>query len=204
MSQWTEIADDQTLAIVTQALNENGIATEVVETGADAKARVLELIPKQSQVMTMTSVTLDSQGITEVLNDESQYQSVKAMLSAMSDPADQLRKNQLGAAPEYAVGSVHAVTHEGEVLIASNTGSQLPAYLYGAEHVIWVVGAQKIVKDEAEGLQRIYEHILPLERERALKAYGLTSSNPNKVVLFKKEIKPNRIHLIFVKEALGF
>ena len=54
---------------------------------------------------------------------------------------------KLGATPDLAIGSVHAVTEDGHVLIASNTGSQLPAYVYAAGKVIWVVGAQKIIKN---------------------------------------------------------
>ena len=41
------------------------------------------------------------------------------------------------------LGSVHAVTENGEVVVTSGTGSQLPAYLYGAAHVLWIVGTQR-------------------------------------------------------------
>ena len=55
------------------------------------------------------------------------------------------------------VGSVHAVTEQGQVPIASASGSQLASYVLGASHVIWVVGAQKIVRDLEEGLRRVRE-----------------------------------------------
>jgi hypothetical protein len=51
------------------------------------------------------------------------------------------------AAPDWLVGSVHAVTAEGALLIASATGSQLGLILSGAGHVILVFGGQKIVPD---------------------------------------------------------
>jgi hypothetical protein len=89
------------------------------------------------------------------------------------------------------------------VLIASNTGSQLPAYVYGARHVIWVVGTQKIVKDVSEGMQRIWEYCLPLEDERAREAYGVGSA-VNKLLIIHGEVRPNRITVIFVKAVLGF
>jgi hypothetical protein len=50
---------------------------------------------------------------------------------------------KLGASPDFTVGSAHAVTETGTVLVASLTCSQLPAYDYGASTLIWVVGAQK-------------------------------------------------------------
>ncbi len=95
------------------------------------------------------------------------------------------------------------MTQTGQVLIASNTGSQLSPYAYGARHVVWVVGTQKIVKDFAEGLQRINEYSLPLENERAQQAYG-KGSNVSKILIVNKEVQPGRITIILVKEKLGF
>jgi len=89
------------------------------------------------------------------------------------------------------------------VMIASATGSQLPAYVYGSSHVIWIVGSQKIVKDMEEGLKRIYEYVFPLENERAMKAYGM-GSGVNKLLIVNKEVSLGRITIIIVKEKLGF
>ncbi len=102
------------------------------------------------------------------------------------------------------VGSVHAVTENGQVVVASNTGSQLPAYAYGSQNVIWVVGTQKIVSDLDAAFNRINEYVLPLEADRARKAYGVEGSNVSKLLILNKEINPNRIKLIFVNENLGF
>ena len=110
---------------------------------------------------------------------------------------------KLGAAPEWVVGSVHAVTEEGAVLIASASGSQLPAYAFGSSHVIWVVGAQKLVKNFDEGIKRLYEYSFPLEDERARKVYGM-GSGVNKILVINKEWMEGRITMIIVKEKLGF
>src|SRR5260221_3452578 len=135
------------------------------------------------------SYTLDAIGVTQEINESGKYKSVRKEFEKI----DETEKRHLGAAPDWTIGSVHAVTEDGKVLIASNTGSQLPAYVYGANHVIWVVGAQKIVKDFDEGLKRIYEHTLPLESERAHKAYGVEGSFVSKILVINKEIKPDRI-----------
>ncbi len=110
----------------------------------------------------------------------------------------------LGAAPEYTVGCVHAVTEDGQIIIASNTGSQLPAYTYSSPHVIWVVGTQKIVKNVAEGMARINEYVLLKESERVKIVYGMEKSNVSKLLIISKEITPGRLTIIFVNEALGF
>jgi L-lactate utilization protein LutC len=205
MKKWDRLADEKTIENTVAALKANGIDAQVVENRQEAKRKVLELIPESSEAMTMTSVTLDTIGLSEEINKaDSRFRPVRDKLYAMDRNTQVQEMNRLGAAPEFAVGSVHAVTEDGHVLIASNTGSQLPAYSFGALHVIWVVGTQKIVKNTDEGIKRIYEHSLPLESERAKKAYGVPGSAVNKILIINNEIQPGRIKLILVKEKLGF
>lgn len=205
MNNFSKLASDDSIAKTIDALIANGIETEVVESADLAKGKVLSLIPEDSEVMTMTSVTLDTIGLTEEINREGgKFRPVRNKLYAMDKSTQAQQMNKLGAAPQYAVGSVHAVTEDGHVLIASNTGSQLPAYAYGALNVIWVVGTQKVVKNTDEGLKRIYEYCLPLESERAKKAYGVAGSSVNKILIVNKEIQKSRIKMILVKEKLGF
>lgn len=203
---YTQLASHETIEKVIAKLAERGISAEVVGSANDAKTKITALIPAEAEVMTMTSVTLSQTGIEEELNTSEKYDSVKQKLNKMNRETDSREMQKLGAAPEWTVGSVHAITEEGNVLIASNTGSQLPAYAYGAEHVIWVVSTKKIVKDVEEGMKRIQEFIVPQETERARKAYNMPDFNTNvsKLLIVNKEVKPGRIHIIFVNESLGF
>ena len=187
-----------------EALKENGINAFVVDNGQEAKRKVLEMIPEGSEVMNMTSVTVDSIGLSKEINESGKFDSVKNKLAKMDRKTQNLKMQRIGAAPEWAVGSVHAVTEDGSVVIGSNSGSQLPGYAYGASNVVWIVGTQKIVKNLDEGVKRVYEHVLPLESERARKAYGVEGSFVSKLLIINKENKPDRINLIFVKQALGF
>ena len=111
-------------------------------------------------------------------------------------------RRRLQSSPEYVVGSVRAVMEQGQVPIASASGSQLASYVFGASHVIWVVGAQKIVRDLDEGLRRVREYSYPLEHER-MQALGMPGSFVAKILLVEGE-RPGRISMILVKEALGF
>lgn len=204
MSQWNKLAPKESVEKASAALAKHNINAHFVKTGEEAKATVLEIIPPGAEVMTMTSVTLDTIGLTQELNESGQYDSIKHKLSSMSRDTQSRDMQRLGAAPEWAIGSVHAVTEDGNVLIASNTGSQLPAYVYGSDHVVWVVGTQKIVKNTEEGIKRIYEYTLPLESERAKKAYGVPGSAVNKLLIINHEVKPDRLTIVFVNQVLGF
>jgi L-lactate utilization protein LutB len=204
---YSKAATDEIISQTAEALTKNGFNIIIAETGAEAKAKALELIPKNGKVMTMSSVTLDSIGLTSIINESGNYNSVKNQLGKMDKATQGAEMHKLGTTPEYAIGSVHAVTQDGKVLVSSNTGSQLPAYAYGSAHVIWIVGAQKIVPDLENGHKRIWEYVLPLETVRARKAYGLPEtwiSNPSKIMEINREVTPDRINIIFVKEVLGF
>ena len=197
-----KLADKSSIQKAAAALKKNGIEAIIVKDKEEAKKKVVELIPKGAEVMNMTSVTLDTAKISdEILAGN--YNAVRNKLNAMNKEKQGSEMRKIGAGPDYTVGSVHAVTEDGKILVASNTGSQLPAYAYGAENVIWVVGSQKIVKDLDEGMKRIYEYVFPLEDKRAQKAYGV-HTNVSKILIINKEINSKRITLIIVEEVLGF
>lgn len=198
-----ELASDERIRKTAAALKENGFEVEVVENKEEAKRKVLEMIPEGSEVFTMSSQTLEQAGLSDAINNSGKYNSVRNKLFTMDRNTQAREMARLGAAPDWVVSSVHALTEDGHLIIASNTGSQLSAEAYAGGRVIFVVGAQKIVKDNQEGIKRIYEYCLPLEDERARKAYGM-GSNVSKILIINKEIFPQRITVFLVKEKLGF
>lgn len=202
-NKWQKLATEAMLEKTIAALTKNGFTIFVTETSREAKSKALEVLPAQAEVMTMSSVTVDTIGLAKEINESGQFQSVRNKLNSMNRETQGPQMKKEGAAPDWSVGSVHAVTQDGSVLIASATGSQLPAYAYGSNQVLWIVGTQKIVKNTDEGIKRIYEYTLPLEDARARKAYGM-GSGVNKILIINREVQPGRINLIFVKENLGF
>ena len=104
--------------------------------------------------------------------------------------------------PDYALGSVHAVTRDGTLVIASASGSQLASYAWGAANVILVGGGQKLVPTLAAAHERIYQHSLALEDVRAQAAYG-QHSQVGKVVEIHQEL-PGRIHIVLIRQPVGY
>lgn len=194
---------DQELATAKTALEANNFNVVIVDDLAAAKGFVVNKIPKGSDVFTGTSVTLDEAGLTDELNNSTLYDSAKNRYVPLMKEGRSLEAKQIGSASDWAVGSVHAITQDGQVLIASASGSQLPNYLYGANHVIWVAGAQKVVKDVQEGIDRIESYTLPLENQRAEKVYG-EGSSIRKLVIYRNDKNPDRITIVLVKQAVGY
>lgn len=203
LRNWTELAQDSQIEKTIQALEANGMTPLVVNSGEEAKKKILELIPEGSEVFTATSATLTATGIVQEINESGRFNSVRKKMMALNRETQFLDMRRIASTPEYVVGSVHAITEQGYAMVASFGGSQLPAYVYGAGRVIWVVGTNKIVKDIDEGLRRIEEHSLPLESERLQKVLG-RPSEVGKILIVRKEALPGRITVVLVKEKLGF
>lgn len=201
---WAKIPTVDVIEKTADALRANNFDVEIVEDGGAAREKVLKLIPKGAEVMTMTSETLETVGIASAINESAKYEAVKPKLYALNRERDGLKMQKMGAAPEWVVGSVHALTQDGKAVIASNTGSQLSAYAYGSLHVVWIVGAQKIVKDLDSAFSRLDQYTLPLEADRASKAYGMPGSYVSKLLVINQEVVQDRIKIIIVKEELGF
>lgn len=200
---YSKPASDEELEKAKAALEEHGFKVKILDNLEQARKEVASTIPEGSEVFTATSVTLAESKIDEDINNSGKYVSVRDKFYAlMGDPDKKLEMRRIGAASDYALGSVHAVTQDGQLLIASATGSQLPNYIFGASNVIWVVGAQKVVKDIHEGFERIDTYTFPLENERAKKAYGSPSSL-NKLLIYKKE-PTGRGTVLLVKQPVGY
>lgn len=203
MDNWKSLADKNTVDKVITALKERGIEGFFVETGKEAKKKVWEILTPGSRVLTSTSITLETIGLHDEIEKSADIRSVRKEYMALDHQKDGDRIKELRATPDFIIGSVQAVTEEGEVLIASNTGSQIAPYVYSAKKVIWVVGTQKIVKDLDAGMKRLYDYVVPLEEKHMQGLYG-RGTNVSKLLIFNKEVALDRVKIIFVNEVLGF
>jgi len=200
--RFTMLPNEQTLAAAVTALEEHGFSVEVVDDLDAARRAVLARIPRGSSVMTNTSVTLQETGVADAIDEDGPYDSARVKMAKL-DFATQLQEMKaIGGQPDYALGSVHAVTRDGTLVIASASGSQLASYAWGAANVIFVVGAQKLVPTLEAAHERIYQHSLKLEDARAIAAYGQHSS-VGKILEIHQEL-PGRIHIVLIRQVVGF
>lgn len=200
--RFTALPDDQTLAATVIALEEHGFSVEAVDDLDAAREAVLARIPEGSSVMTNTSVTLDESGVAAAINGGGPYESVRNKMMALDFEKQAQEMKALAGQADFALGSVHAITADGTLIIASASGSQLASYAWGAAKVIFVVGAQKIVPTVEDAHERIAEHSLKLEDGRAVAVYG-QHSFVGKVLEIRQEL-PGRVHVVLVRQSVGF
>lgn len=207
MKDFSAVVSGSSIDAASKALKANGFEVDFVPDAAAARAAALALVPAGAEVFTSASITLDQTGLEKEINESGRYDAVKTKLYAMDQQTQGREMRKYGAAPDLFIGSAHAVTETGSIMVASLTGSQLPGIAYAAGKVVLVVGAQKLVKDLEEGFERIREYVTPKESVRARAAYGLPdsfNSYASKVLVFNREVQPGRVHVIIVNEALGF
>jgi L-lactate utilization protein LutC len=195
-------ASDEQIARAAKALEANGIGVLIAEDGEAARRMFFELIPEGSEVFLGASVTLEQLGIKEVVDKSGRYAALRPKMFAMNKETQAREIRKLGAAPDYAAGSVQAVTEDGQVLVASKTGSQIGPYASGAGKVVWVVGAQKIVPNLDEAFRRLHEHSVPMEEQLMQERYN-TGTYIGKILIVNREMRPNRITMIIVKKEIG-
>ena len=201
--RFTTLPDEHTLAATVVALEEHGFSVEVVDDLDAAREAVLARIPEGSSVMTNTSVTLAETGIADAINGGGgRWESARNTMFALDFATQAQEMKAIGGQPDYALGSVHAVTADGTLVIASASGSQLASYAWGAASVIFVAGAHKLVPTLEAAHQRIYQHSLKLEDARAQAAYG-QHSQVGKVLEIHQEL-PGRIHIVLIRQQVGF
>ncbi|HTZ26409.1 MAG TPA: LUD domain-containing protein [Streptosporangiaceae bacterium] len=193
---------EDTLAATVTALEEHGFSVEAVDDLDAAREAVLARVPRGSSVMTNTSVTLQEAGITDAVNESGHYDSARARMAGLDFATQLPEMKAIGGQPDYALGSVHAITRDGVLVIASASGSQLASYAWSAANVIFVVGAQKLVPTLEAARDRIYSHSLVLEDGRAVAAYG-QHSYVGKILEIHAEL-PGRIHIVLVRQPAGF
>ena len=201
--RFTALPEEHALQATVVALEEHGFSVQVAGDLDAAREAVLARIPEGSSVMTNTSVTLEQTGIADAINDGAgRWESARNKMFALDFATQAQQMKAIGGQPDYALGSVHAITRDGTLVIASASGSQLASYAWGAASVIFVAGAHKLVPTLEAAHQRIYQHSLPLEDARAQAAYG-QHSQVGKVLEIHQEL-PGRIHIVLIREAGGF
>jgi len=199
---------------VAQALRANNIEAIVVDTGAEARRRILELIPEGAEVHTAVSKTLEDIGLFAELHESGRFDALRPRYMKM-DRATQGREiRKLVSAPDFMLGSVHAVTEDGWLYNVDATGNRVGAMFIGPKKVIVVAGVNKIVKTIEDAEKRVKEWVAPQNAKRLNKKTpcvetGVCSdcSSPDRIcnidVTLRKKPARTDVAVILVGEYLG-
>jgi hypothetical protein len=202
VSKFARPASAQSIEKTAAALVANNFGVIVVQNGAEARQRVLELVPEGAEVHSGKSKTLDDLGLSADLHESSRFDSVRERYLKMDRKTQEREIRKLTSAPDYFVGSAHALTEGGQLVTASYSGSQVGPYASGAGKVILVIGSQKLVPNLDQAMQRLREYAIPYEDARLREAMGI-GTKPAKILIHSAEGRPGRTTVIIVREPVG-
>ena len=200
--RFTALPDDETLGATVIALEEHGFSVEVVDDLDTARSAVLARIPNGSSVMTSTSVTLQETGIAtrSTMEDRTTLRGTRCSLLDFATQAQEMKA--IGGQPDYVLGSVHTVTTDGALVIASASGSQLASVRVGRRQ-------RHLRRGRAEAGSHAGDRArpdLPAQPDPggrgAYATYG-QNSYVGKVLEIHQEL-PGRIHIVLIRRSIGY
>ena len=124
-AEFAGLASGERIAKAAAALDSNGVRPLQAATGADARGLVGSLLTGGAEVYNNTSLTLEAIGAADDIERSGRYRPLRLRLYRMDREMQHREMRTLAASPDYVVGSVHALTEGGSLLIASASGSQL-------------------------------------------------------------------------------
>lgn len=204
--QYNKLANETVLKKTTEALTNKGYHVTLAKNKYDALETIKKLIPKKSSVMNGSSVTLHQIGYIDYLKSgKHPWNNLHEAIVKEKNHEKQMKLRKEAVLSDYYLGSVHSLIENGEFIIASNSGSQLPHIVFTSPNLIFVVSTKKIVPTFDEALKRLEIQVMPLSNEEMLNLFGV-ETELNKIVIFKNKssmLKRN-VNIILVEEDLGF
>jgi len=195
-------APEEVIQQVAARMRERNFDVLIVDDGAAARDAVQALVPRGAEIHSAKSKSLQDSGIFDLLHDPTAYNALRHRYLTMDRQTQAGEIRKLLGAPDYMLGSVHAITASGALVVASASASQIGPYANTAGKVILVVGSQKIVPDLETALARIYEHALPWESAQVRRVANMDSF-VGKVLIIEREWVAQRITVVLVRQPLG-
>lgn len=142
----------QRLETAVKALAKHGFNAFWVETGAEARERVLDMIPLDAHVGFGGSMTMRQIGLVDALRARGNRVGDHWQPGLSREQEMAVRKEHLSC--DVYLASSNAVTMEGELINIDGAGNRVAALAFGPPRVIVIAGVNKLVRDIAEGLSR--------------------------------------------------
>ena len=213
MNEFTQWHNETLGNKTVEALKKNGFEAEWCASGAEAKEKILGLIPEGATVGFGGSWTVKDLGIAEALAEKGNSLLDHGVPGLTNEERLEIRKKQLTC--DVFLTGTNAVTMNGELVNTDGVGNRVAAMIFGPGKVIVVMGANKIVQDLDEAFQRIERVAAPINNKRlgtpnpctqtgiCMDCQGPTRICNITTVLWKRP-KATNFHVILVGEDLGF
>lgn len=207
-----------------QNLRLNKMEPYFVQTSAEAREKVSELLEKGCTVSCGGSVTLKQTGVYDLISSADYDFLDRSAPGLTREQVEEIYRKTFFA--DAFVTSTNALTENGELYNVDGNSNRVAAILYGPKSVIVVCGVNKIVKNIDEAINRVKTKAAPPNTVRLnIDTYcaktgqcvSLNKENPEmcegchsdgriccNYVVCAQQRHVNRIKVIIVNEELGY
>ncbi len=208
----TSVRNKKRAEVVIKGLKSRQMTGYYAETKEEALKIALDLIPEGSSIGWGGSVSVADIGLKDaVINGN--YNVLNRDAAKDKKEKREIETKIFGC--DYFLSSSNAVTEDGILINLDGNSNRVAAIAYGPEHVIMVVGMNKIVEDVDEGIYRVRNTAAPINSQRfdiktPCKVNGCCANckSPDSIccqlLITRLERHPDRVHVILVNEDLGF
>ena len=140
MKNYGVLKTEEEIELTIKSLTDNGFLPEVVNTKEEAMEKIKSLIPAGASIMNGSSTTLQEIGFIDYLKaGNTGWKNLHEEVLSETDKEKQSVMRKQSVVSDYYLGSVHAISQDGILLIASNSGSQLPHLAFTSANLILIV-----------------------------------------------------------------
>ena len=182
-------------------------------TASEAKAKVNELIPDGSSVTWGGTMTVRDMEIPQMLRERG---TIDVWDRDLVETAEEKQEMYLRAfRADYYLSSANAISEDGVIVNIDGNGNRVAAITWGPQHVIFVVGMNKVAQDPEAALKRArstaspinaarFDIQTPCQQDGQCHNCNSPQSICNYIHFLRNSSKPGRIIVILVGENLGY
>ena len=195
-----------------ESLKEKGYETYYAENVDEARKICLNLIDENATVGVGGSETLSAMNLIDELRN-GPYNFLDRYQKLPFNEIEDIYRQALTA--DVFVSSVNAITRDGRIVNMDSSGNRVYAISFGPKKVILAVGANKVVNNLDEAMDRIYKiaplnamrvhHKAPCVETGKCENCQIHASVCNSIGIINHGHKtPGRFHVIMIAEEVGF
>ncbi len=193
-------------------LNKRNMEGYYCESSADAVTLALRMIPEGSSVSFGGSMTFEETGMYDALKNSS-HTLIDRNLAKTPEEKKQAFRDSI--ASDYFFMSSNAITIGGELINIDGNGNRVACLIQGPEHVILLVGMNKVVTDVETGVARVRNFATPANVTRlglhspcSVTGHCMNCTSPDcicaQIVITRYSRHAGRIKVILIGEELGY
>ena len=197
---------------IIKGLESRQIKGYYTESREEARKKALELISEGASVSWGGALSASEIGLLEAVKN-GKYTVYDRADAKNEEEKKEIVRKAFGC--DWFISGTNAITEDGILVNLDGNSNRVACLAYGPEHVIMIVGMNKVVRDVDEAVYRVRNEAAPINAQRfpintPCKKTGSCMDCKSadticcQMLITRFERHPGRVHVILVNDELGF